>query len=336
MSGNDARLVKVNADYRAGLRMSVKASRNELVVGERTDKSRIALPIIQYKGSEGPSVFIGAGIHGDELTGQASLWRLYEFLESKDIHGTITIMPVLNPDGLSFNVRGIPEAGVDLNRLFPGKVDGHISERITAKIWEIASKHDAIIDLHTFGPSIPVVLIDSVTGDLKQKMDRLAESTGMTVLEELPPQEYALQNLGASFGGAATAMKIPNITIELGGSKGIDWGSVEAGYLAIRNVLVDMGMVKGTMTRIMSSIVIHEKGYRRDDVYSEKGGLIEYTVKVGDKIRKGAILARIRDIFGDVVEEVKMPQDGYMISENYANVTQTGGGIATIAVKVKN
>ena len=315
--------------------MSVKASRNELVVGERTDKSRIALPIVQYKGSEGPSVFIGAGIHGDELTGQASLWRLYEYLEGKDIHGTITIMPVLNPEGLSYNVRGIPQADVDLNRLFPGKADGYIYERITAKIWEIASKHDAIIDLHTFGLSIPVVLIDTVTGDLKQKMGRLAESTGLTVLEELPSLEYALQNLGASFGGAGTAAKIPNITIELSGAAGIDWSSVEAGYLAMRNVLADMGIVKGPMTRIMSSPVIQEKGYHREDVFSEKGGFIEYTVKVGDKVRKGTVLARIRDIFGDVVEEVKMPADGYMIAENSTNVTQTGGGVATIAVKGK-
>lgn len=306
-----------------------------LEIGERTDRSRIALPIIQFKGAAAPSVFIGAGIHGDELTGQASLWRLYDYLEGKDVHGTITIMPALNPDGLNFNVRGIPGADVDLNRLYPGKADGYMTERITAKIWEIASKHDVIIDLHTMGPSVPMVLIDAVTGELKEKMENLATATGLTVLEELSTEAYVLQNLGASLGGVATAMKIPNITIELGGWKGIDWGSVEAGYLAMRNVLVDMGMVEGIPTRITSSIVIREKGYRREDVLSEKGGFIEYTVKMGDKVKKGEVLAKVRDVFGDVVEEVKMPEDGYMISENSAHVSQTGGGIATIAVKVK-
>jgi predicted deacylase len=315
--------------------MSVKVSRKDLRIGERTDGSRIALPLVQYKGTAGPSVFIGAGIHGDELTGQASLWKLYDYLKGKDVRGTITIMPVMNPDGLNFSVRGIPEAGVDLNRLYPGKAKGHVSERITAKIWEVAKKHDVIIDLHTMGPSIPVILVDHVTGDLKKKMDRLAESTGITVLEELPPDEYALQNLGASLGGVATAAKIPNITIELGGSKRINWATVEAGYLAIRNVIVDMGMVKGTPTRIESNIVIREKGYRRDDVWSENGGVVEYVVKLGDKVKKGATLARIRDVYGEVVEEVEMPEDGYMVSESYSNAAQTGGYVACIAIKVK-
>jgi hypothetical protein len=315
--------------------MSVKASRNEIEIGERADRSRIALPIIEYKGAPGPSVFIGAGIHGDELTGQASLWRLYDYLEDKEIKGTITIMPVLNPDGLNFGVRGIPEADVDLNRLYPGKADGYISERITAKIWEVAKKHDAIIDLHTMGPSIPMILIDRLSGDLKAKMDRLAEATGLTVLEELPPEAYALQNLGASLGGVACTVNIPNITIELGGGKMIDWDSVEAGYLAMTNVLVYLGVVNGTPQRITSSVVIHETGYCRDDVWSEKGGLVEYTVKIGDRVKKGSTLAKIRNVFGEVVQEVKMPEDGYMVSGSSANATQTGGWIGTIAVKKK-
>ena len=315
--------------------MSVKASRNEIEIGERADRSRIALPIIEYKGAPGPSVFIGAGIHGDELTGQASLWRLYDYLEDKEIKGTITIMPVLNPDGLNFGVRGIPEADVDLNRLYPGKADGYISERITAKIWEVAKKHDVIIDLHTMGPSIPMILIDRLSGDLKAKMDRLAEATGLTVLEELPPEAYALQNLGASLGGVACTVNIPNITIELGGGKMIDWDSVEAGYLAMTNVLVYLGVVNGTPQRITSSVVIRETGYCRDDVWSEKGGIVEYTVKMGDRVKKGSTLAKIRNVFGEVVQEVKMPEDGYMVSGSSANATQTGGWIGTIAVKKK-
>jgi len=315
--------------------MSVRVTRNELDVGERADRSRISLPIIRYKGAPGPSVFIGAGIHGDELTGQASLWRLYDHLKGRKIRGTITIMPVMNPDGLNFDVRGIPSAEVDLNRLYPGRADGYVSERITAKIWEVAKKHEFIIDLHTMGPSIPMILIDRVSGDLKKRMDDLASASGITVLEEMSSDAYALQNLGASLGGVATALNIPNITIELGGGKGIDWGTVEAGYLALKNVLVHLGVVSGKITRVTSSIVVKEKGYCRADVFSEKGGFIEYTVKMGDKVKKGAALAKIRNVFGDIVEEVNMPEDGYMISEASASATQTGGGIATIAVKMK-
>ncbi len=313
--------------------MSVKVSRRMLEVGQRADKSTVALPIIEYKGGHGPSLFIGSAVHGDELTGQASLWRLYDFLKDREVKGTVTIMPVLNPEGLSFSVRGIPETDVDLNRLYPGKADGTTSERLTAKIWEVAKKHDVIIDLHTMGVGLPMILIDRLSGDMKVKTDLLAEATGLTVIEEHAPEEYSLQNLAASLGAVASAANIPSVTIELGGGKTIDWGSVEAGYLAMRNVLVHMGVVKGAIQKIESCIVIREKGYCVQDVMSEKGGIIEYTVKPGDLVRKGATIARIRDFFGDVVEEVKTPENGYIVMESSMDITQTGGEIAVIAVK---
>ena len=315
--------------------MSVKVSKKEIKLCERADGTSLVLQVLQYKGSAGPSVFIGAGIHGDELTGIASLWKLYDYLEGKQIRGTITIMPSMNPDGMTYNVRGIPEAGVDLNRLYPGKATGYYAERITAKVWEIARKHDVIIDLHTIGTSIPFVLLDPVKGDLKKKTDELAYATGITVLEEFSAEDYAQQNLGASLGGAATTKDIPSLTIELGGSKDIDWGSVDAGYLAVRNVLVHMGIVAGSETPVKSCGVIHERGFRREDVFSERAGLIEFVVEPGKKVKKGAVLANVRDVYGEVIEKVKMPVDGYLVAQNCWHVTQTGGAIATIALRAE-
>ncbi len=315
--------------------MSVKVSKKEIRIGERTDGSPCVLQMMQYRGSAGPSVFIGAGIHGDELTGIASIWKLIDFLKGKEIRGTITIMPAMNPEGLNYNIRGIPEAGVDLNRLYPGKPTGHLSERITAKIWEVARKHDVIVDLHTIGKGIPFVLLDPVSGDLKKRNDELAEATGITVLDELSSDDYEQQNLGASLGGVASKEGIPSLTIELGGSKDIDWGSVEAGYLAVKNVLVHVGAVKGSIAPVKTSTVIRESGYRREDVYASKAGLIEYVVDLGQKVKAGQVLAKVRGLYGEVVEEIKMPEDGYMVSENTWNISHTGGWIGTIAIKVK-
>jgi len=313
--------------------MSVKVSKKEIQIGRRVDGSRYVLNVMQYKGSPGPSVFIGVGLHGDELTGNASVWKLIEYLDGKDVRGTITIMPGMNPEGLNYNIRGIPEAGVDLNRLFPGKPDGHVSERLTAKIWEIARKHDVIIDLHTIGKGIPFVLLDPVTGDLKRRTDELADATGITVLDEFSSEDYAQQNLGASLGGVATSENIPSLTIELGGSKDIDWSTADAGFLAVRNVLVHVGCVKGTLARVKSSPVIREKGYRREDVWSEKNGLVEYVADIGEKVKAGQVLAKVKGLYGDVLEEVRMPRDGYLIAQNSSHVTHTGGYIATIAIR---
>lgn len=53
--------------------MEPKVVRDEIVVGERADGSRIVVPMITYEGDTGPTIFIGVSIHGDEITGQASL-----------------------------------------------------------------------------------------------------------------------------------------------------------------------------------------------------------------------------------------------------------------------
>jgi hypothetical protein len=315
--------------------MAARVSKKGIRIGERADGNPYVLHLLQYKGSAGPSVFIGVGIHGDELTGIASIWRLMDHLKGKDVRGTITIMPAMNPDGLSYNIRGMPEAGVDLNRMYPGKATGYIAERITAKIWEIARKHDIIIDLHTNGRSIPFVLLDPVTGDLKRRTDEIAEATRITVLEELSSEDYELQNLGASLGGVASKADIPSLTIELGGAKDIDWASVDAGYLAVRNVLVSIGAIDGAVTPVRSSVVIRESGYRREDVWSEKGGLIEYVVDLGQKVKAGQVIAKVRGLYGEVLEDVRMPEDGYMIAENSGHITHTGGPIATIAIRMK-
>jgi len=313
--------------------MPVSVRRRPLRIGERADGSEVVLPLIEYRGPPGPAVFIGAGIHGDELTGQASIWKLHEYLRDRRIRGTVTIMPAMNPEGLNYDIRGMPEADVDLNRLYPGRPRGPLAERITSRIWTIASRHDMIIDLHTNGRSLPFVLIDPVTGELKRRTDELAFATGLTVLEELAAEDYAAENLGASLGGVSASKGIPSITIELGGGRAIDWGTVDAGYVALTNVLSYAKVIDAPPKPVRSSIVIRERGYRRQDVWCGRGGLIEYVLDLGKRARKGALVARIRDVYGDVAEEVRMPEDGYMISQNSWHVSQTGLSIATIAVK---
>lgn len=314
--------------------MEPKIVREEIPLGERADGSRINLPLIRYEGDAGASIFIGVSIHGDELTGQASIWKLIEYLKGKQIRGTITIVPVMNPEGFNFNVRGIPEATVDLNRLYPGDPNGALSERLTGKIWELAKKSEYVIDVHTAGWCIPFVLVDPVTGKLKERIDDLANITGITVLEEYTSEKYLLDNLGASLPGVATREGKVSFTLELGGFKGIDWNSVEAGYVALRNILSHTKVIDAPIESVTTSPTIHRRGFRRKDVHSTRGGLLEYKEVPGSRIRKGDILARVRNTFGDVVEEVASPDDGFVIALNPASVTHTGGYVAEIAVAV--
>ena len=99
----------------------------------------------------GPTVFITGGTHGDETAGWKTALKL---LERDDYHGTIIIIPRLNRLACELDKRypGTYE-GVkytDLNRAFPGKSDGTITQQLAYAIQEEILKYDPdyVIDLH--------------------------------------------------------------------------------------------------------------------------------------------------------------------------------------------
>ncbi len=298
------------------------------------DGSPLNLPVIEYNAGTGPSVFVGCTIHGDEVTGQASVWKLRDHISSEGLHGRLTIVPVMNPLGFNYNVRGIPMSTVDLNRLYPGDPEGSLSERTTAIIWDIARQHDFIIDVHTAGWCIPHILVDPLKGELKERVEDFALASGVTVLQEYEEEKYQLQNLGASLPGVALKEGKVALTLELGGFKGIDWGSVDAGFVGLRNMLARAGLMEGKVSPVTSVPVIHEKGYRRASVYAPMGGLLMYVDVPGARVKKDGLIAEIRNVYGKVKDTVRAPRDGFIIGLNATSVVPSGGHLAELAVPV--
>ncbi|MCJ2519862.1 MAG: succinylglutamate desuccinylase/aspartoacylase family protein [Candidatus Thermoplasmatota archaeon] len=312
--------------------MKAEAVEGEEVVGEMADGTPLTLPVIEYDSGSGPSFFVGCTIHGDEVTGQASVWKLRDLIASTGIRGRLTIVPVMNPLGFNYNVRGIPIATIDLNRLYPGDPEGSLSERITAKIWSISRQHEYIVDVHTAGWCIPHILVDPVGGELKSRVEEFTAASGITVLQEYEEERYRLQNLAASLPGVALKDGKVALTVELGGFKGIDWASVDAGFICLRNMLIKAGLIKGRLEVVTSAPVISEKGYRRTSIFSTMGGLLRYEVVPGAKVRRDDMIAEIRDVYGRLKGEARAPTDGYIVSLNATSVVPSGGHLAELAV----
>jgi predicted deacylase len=109
-----------------------------------------SIPIRVIRGKRsGPTVFVSAAIHGDELNGIEIIRRLRNLPTLKKLKGTLILVPVVNVYGLSTLSRYLPDRR-DLNRSFPGSTKGSLAARI-AKIFfnEIVQKCDYGIDLHT-------------------------------------------------------------------------------------------------------------------------------------------------------------------------------------------
>jgi hypothetical protein len=65
-------------------------------------------------------------------------------------------------------------------------------------------------------------------------------------------------------------------------------------------------------------------------VRANRGGLIRFLKQPGEFIQKDEVFAEVFDLYGDVIERVKMPIDGYTWSYPCGNVLGTSGGLQTV------
>ena len=96
--------------------------------------SEVALPVHVVHGKQaGPTLFISAAIHGDEINGVEIIRRLLCNKSLNRLKGTLLAAPVVNPFGFIQHSRYLPDRR-DLNRSFPGSAKGSLAGRI-AHLW---------------------------------------------------------------------------------------------------------------------------------------------------------------------------------------------------------
>jgi len=92
------------------------------------------LPVRVIRGKvDGPTVFISAAIHGDELNGIEIIRRVRKLDVLNDLKGTIILIPIVNIYGIMNLSRYLPDRR-DLNRHFPGTPKGSLTSRVADKL----------------------------------------------------------------------------------------------------------------------------------------------------------------------------------------------------------
>ena len=90
----------------------------------------IAITVQAMRGKEsGPTLFISAAIHGDEINGVEIIRRLLQHKSLKNLRGTLLAIPIVNVHGFINHTRYLPD-GRDLNRSFPGSQRGSLAGRL--------------------------------------------------------------------------------------------------------------------------------------------------------------------------------------------------------------
>lgn len=321
------------------------------------------LPVIICQGNEpGPVFWFTAGIHGDELTGVPALHETITAELATNLRGTVVAIPSLNPAGLLTHTRQPYYNVGDPNRTFPGykkednSKDGpeinSIYEDAMARLFEVIRETaDYLIDLHCYNlQATPFTIRDRVlyyneadreeAEELLRRTDALIEAFGLPVTNEFLAGKYFEKKLHRSTSGAAlNEARIPSFTVELGADKIIDPAALEAAKVGIINVLKHVGMLEGEIEPVTSVPCPKlEFGVKRASVpKAPVSGLIRYHVKPGDMIKKGDVIASLRDVFGRPVtngpSEILSDYDGWVISLQHGLICYQGQVIANLAIR---
>ncbi len=85
---------------------------------------QLTLPVHVVHGrSSGPTLFVCAAVHGDEINGVEIIRRLLNIRTLDKLKGTLLAVPIVNPFGFIQRARYLPDRR-DLNRSFPGTPKG--------------------------------------------------------------------------------------------------------------------------------------------------------------------------------------------------------------------
>jgi predicted deacylase len=110
----------------------------------------MSIPVVAVHGAApGPTMWLSAAIHGDEICGVEIIRQILASITPKDFAGTLLAVPIVNVPGFATGDRYMPDRR-DLNRSFPGSKRGSLASRFAhAFMTEIVQHCDVGIDLHT-------------------------------------------------------------------------------------------------------------------------------------------------------------------------------------------
>lgn len=239
-----------------------------------------------HAAATGKKVYIQAGLHGGE-TAQWSLKLLHDFLLNNLQSGEVCIIPYANPLGwlqrTYYATAGKFSAidGRDINRLFPGKADGEMQERICAALMSQAQGCDLVIDLHTSKMSNPFAIYT------KPEYEKYIRLCGFTYNQY--SDDASIPSLHGTFNAALDRAGIDNLTIECGGHDEYDESKTTAVFAALKSLLSALKMLQPTETSA-ENIYTFEK---RLKVFAPMAGLLKLNKKPGDKVSAGEQIGEI-------------------------------------------
>lgn len=300
----------------------------------------IPIPMLCFKGGDGPTALFTAGTHGDEYEGQVALRRLARELINTNLHGRVIILPALNGPAVAAGRRNSPLDGDNLNRVFPGMHEGGPTAMIAHYVvTELFPRADLVIDLHSGGTSLdylPVAVVRPGRTEVEAEAIRcLLKSFGA-------PYGILTDQAGGGAGGtlyaAAEQQGIPALTTELGSGPTLSQPGLAIAERGVRRVLRDYGIAPNIVTPEGPAVRLARSLGPGSAIYSPAEGLFEPFAKPGDQVavgQKAGCLHRLDDPLAQPLE-LTFVAAGIVSFRRFPTLTSTGDALFGLIREAEN
>lgn len=309
----------------------------------RSAYGHISIPIAVMNNGEGPTVLLIGGVHGDEYEGPIALAKLVSRLDVQKLSGRVIIVPALNYPAFLSATRVSPIDDINLNRTFPGRRDGTVTEMIahyvTTKLLPIT---DYLFDFHAGGSSLqylPGVLAPFPS----QEKD---PARAKRLLDSFAPRRVYYYDSDAAMGGEdrvlgnyAKKNGVNFLCGEFGGGSSVNLEGLHTIDSGLIGYLYETGVLSEKLEAELNSEPTEYYTMEGSGLmaYAPKTGFFEPAFALGDTVESGSIAGYIYNLDNpwETPTTVSFQAGGVAVCIRTFSMVQPGDCIGHLACPLK-
>lgn len=292
----------------------------------------VMIPLTVIQNGPGKTALLTGANHGDEYEGPVALQELAFLTKAEEVRGRLIILPYFNAPAFRAGTRTSPIDRGNLNRAFPGRPDGTVTEKIADYVQRsLLPLADVAVDFHSGGKTLDFVPF-AAAHLLEDAATQEACFAAMSAFNA--PYSVQLREIDSvgMYDTAVEQMGKVLVTTELGGGGTSTARSNAIAKKGLRNVLIHFGILEGEL-QVEPSVSLTMPGA---DCYlfSEGDGLFEIMIDLGERVEAGDLVARIwsADRTGVAPQELRAKRGGLLISRHFPGLIKAGDCVAVIGV----
>ena len=241
------------------------------------------------------------------------------------LQGTVDVYPAMNPLGIDSITRGIPAFDLDLNRLFPGNMDGNMTEYLAAKIIDDVKGSDVVVDIHAsniYLTEVPQIRINEKHADVllplaeQSNVDFIWIHGNATVLE-------------STLAYSLNSRNVPTLVVEMGVGMRITKEYGDQLTDGIFNLMKQLGIWTGPITSdnagaasasnpgtaLLRTPVVSRDPDEVAFLNAPVSGIFFKTLNHGSFVKKGDEVGKVvNPLSGKLLSTITSPVDGWLFT----------------------